>query len=69
MNVLVQQAEPQAARAHDVAAISRLITPDETEDRALARAVSTYKSDVFAGIDLQRRASQHVLYPIGLMYF
>jgi hypothetical protein len=69
VNVLVQQAEFDAARTHDVAAIRRLFTSDETEDRALACAVSTYKSDVFAGIDLQGRASQHVLNAIGLMYF
>jgi hypothetical protein len=69
MNVLVQQAEPQAARAHYVATIRRLITSDETEDRALACAVPAYKSDVFAGIDLQGRASQHVLNSVGLMYF
>ena len=69
VNMLVQQAEPQAARTHDVASIRRLVTSDETKDRALACAVSTYKSNVFTRIDLQGRASQHVLNPIGLMYF
>ena len=52
MYMLVQQAQTNAARAHDIAAIGRLITSDETEDRALAGAVSTDKSDVFSGIDL-----------------
>jgi hypothetical protein len=52
MNVLVQQTQTQATRAHDVAAIRRLVSADETEDRALTGAVSTYKSDVFSGIDL-----------------
>jgi hypothetical protein len=52
VNVLVQEAETQATRAHDVTAIRRLVAADETEDRALAGAVSTYKSDVFSGINL-----------------
>jgi hypothetical protein len=52
MNVLVQQAETKAAGTHDVAAIRRLVTADETEDRAFAGAVSTYKSDVFSRINL-----------------
>ena len=52
VNVLGQQAESQATRAHDIAAIRRLVTADKTEDRALAGAVSTYKSDVFSGINL-----------------
>ena len=52
MNVLVQQAETKAAGAHYVAAIRRLVTTDETEDRALAGAVSPDKSYVFSGIYL-----------------
>jgi hypothetical protein len=50
--VLVQQTQLHATRAHDVTAIRRLVTSDETEDRALARAVSTYKSNVFACVYL-----------------
>jgi hypothetical protein len=69
VDVLVQEAEPHAARTHDVAAIRRLVTADETEDRAFTSAVSTYKSDVFPGVHLQGRASQHVLNAVGLMYF
>ena len=68
VDVLVQQAQSHATRAHDVAAIRRLVTTNETEDRAFTGAVSTYKSDVFSGIDLQRRAAQDVLRPIRLMY-
>jgi hypothetical protein len=52
VHVLVQQAQTHTTRAHDVATICRLIVSDETEDRTLAGAVSTYKSDVFPGIDL-----------------
>jgi hypothetical protein len=52
VDVLVQQAQLDATRAHDVAAIGRLVAADETEDRALAGAVSTYKSYVFSGIYL-----------------
>jgi hypothetical protein len=52
VNVLVQEAQTKATRAHDVAAIRRLVTTDETKDRALAGAVSPYQSDVFSGIYL-----------------
>jgi hypothetical protein len=69
VNVLVQQTESQAARTDDVAAIRRFVTSDEPKDRTLARAVSTYQPDVFPGIDLQGRASQHVVNAIGFMYF
>jgi hypothetical protein len=52
VHVLVQQAQTHPARTHDVAAVRRLVTANETEDRALAGAVSTYKSYVFSGIYL-----------------
>jgi hypothetical protein len=52
VDVLVQQAQTKATRAHDIAAIRRLVTADKTEDRALAGAVSTYKADVFSRINL-----------------
>lgn len=61
VNVLVQEAELDAARTHNIAAIRRLITSDETKDRALAGAVSTDESDVFARIHLQGTTTQHVL--------
>ena len=69
VHVLVQQAELYTTRANDVATIGRVFTSDQTEDRALAGAVSTYQSDVLTRIDLQGRASQHVLSAVGLMYF
>lgn len=69
VNVLVQQAQLYAAGAHDVAAIRGFVVSDETEDRALAGAVSPDQSNVLSGIDLQRRASQHVLSAVGLINF
>ena len=69
MYVLVQEAELYAACAHDVAAIGGFVVSDETKDRALAGAVPSDKSDVLSGIDLQRRASQHVLSAVGLINF
>jgi hypothetical protein len=69
LNVLVQQAQLDAARADYVAAIRCLFASDETEDRALSGAVSTYKSYVFSRIHLQRSASQDILNTVGLMYF
>jgi hypothetical protein len=67
--VLVQQTKTHSTRTHDVATIGRLFASDETKDRALTGAVSPYESDVFTGINLQGRASQHVLNTIGLMNF
>jgi hypothetical protein len=57
MDVLVQQSELHSTRADHLASIRCLFTSDETEDRAFAGAVATDQSDVFAGIDLQRRAA------------
>jgi hypothetical protein len=69
VNMLVQQAQLDAARADHVAAIRCLITSDKAKDRALSRSVSTYKSYVFARVHLQRGASQDILNTVGLMYF
>ena len=69
MNMLRQQAKLQAARAHDVAAVSRFFSGDETKDRRLAGAVATDQSDVLARIDLQRCAAQNVLRGIRFMNF
>ena len=69
VNVLVQQTQLHATRAHHVAAIRGLFTSDETEDRALAGAVSAYKSYVFSRVHLQRSASQDILNAVRLMYF
>jgi hypothetical protein len=67
--VLVQQTQTHPTRTDHVATIRSLFTSNETEDRALAGAISTDKSDVFTGIDLQGRAAQHVLNSVGLKYF
>jgi hypothetical protein len=53
VNVLVQEAQLNVARAHDVAAIRCFFTSDETKDRALAGAVSTNEPNVFAGVHLE----------------
>ena len=60
MNVLGQQPEFQAARADDIAAICSYFLSDQIEDRGLPRTVAADKSDVFAGIDLEGRATQNV---------
>ena len=69
VDVLVQQAQLDSTRADHVTAIRSLFTSDKTEDRALARTVSTYKSDMFSGVHLQGRASQDVLNAVRLMNF
>ena len=53
VDVLVQQAELHVTGADDVAAIRSVIASDETKDRALAGAIATDKSNVFARIYLQ----------------
>ena len=53
VNVLVQQAQLHVPRAHNVATIRCFFTSDETKDRALAGAVSTDQSNVFAGVHLK----------------
>ena len=67
VNVLFEQAEPQAARTHNVAAIRRLFAVDEAEQGGLARAVAAHQPDVLAGVDLQRRAAQDLLRRVGLV--
>jgi len=69
MHMLVQQTQLQATRTHDLATIRAFIAANETEDRALAGAVSTHKSDVLARVYLQRSAAQNILHAIRLMNF
>jgi hypothetical protein len=66
VNVLLQQAEPYAACAHNVASVGRLFAGYEPEERGLARAVAADEPDVLAGVDLQRRAAQNV--PRGVRF-
>jgi len=67
VNVLFEQAETNAARADNVAAVRRLFIGDEAEQSGLARAVAANKSDVLAGVDLQRRAAQDILRAVRLV--
>jgi hypothetical protein len=69
VDVLVQESELHATRAHDVATIRCLIASDETEDRALAGAVAADEPDVFTGVHLQRRAAQDILSAVGFINF
>jgi len=68
VNMLVKPTKFDDAGTHHLATVSSLLSSHQPEDRALAGAISTDKADVFAGIDLQRRAAQDVLRPIRLMY-
>ena len=67
VHVLFEQAELDAARAHHVAAVGRLLGGDEPEERRLARAVPAHEPDVLARVDLQGRAAQHVLRAVRLV--
>jgi hypothetical protein len=69
MNVLVQQAQLNATRADHVATIRSVVTSHETENRALAGAVSADEPDVFTGVHLQGGAAQDVLSAVRLMNF
>ena len=67
MNVLGQQPEFQAARAHHIAAIRGYFLSDQIEDRGFAGTVAADQSDMFAGIDLEGRATQNVTGAVSLI--
>jgi hypothetical protein len=52
MNMLVQQTQLHAARANHVTAIGSLLCSDQTKDGALTRAVTTYETNMLAGVHL-----------------
>ena len=68
MNMLIQKTQADAARFYYVAAVRRFFCAYQSKDCALAGAISSYKSDMFAGVDLQRGASEDVMSPIRLVY-
>jgi hypothetical protein len=68
MHVLRQEAEPQAFRAHYVAAIRRLFAANQAKDSRFARAVATDEADVLARIDLHGRAPQDILRAVRFMH-
>ena len=53
MNMLIQKTQADAARFYYVAAVRRFFCAYQSKDCALAGAISSYKSDMFAGVDLQ----------------
>ncbi len=67
MNMLREQAELQSACADNITAIRSLFTSDQTEDCGLARAVPADQAHMFAGINLQAGATQHVLRAVRFM--
>ncbi len=68
VNVLGEQPQFQAARAHHFAAIRRGFIIDQAKDRRLAGAVAPDQPDVISRIDLQRCAAQNVLRAVGFVY-
>jgi hypothetical protein len=68
VDVLFEQPEAQAARAHHLAAVGRLLAGDEAEEGRLARAVAADQPDVLAGVELHGEAAQHVLRAVRLVY-
>jgi hypothetical protein len=67
VNVLGQKTELQRAGARDFTAIGCFITSYEPKDGRLAGAVATDKPHVLARINLQARATQHVLRAVGFV--
>ena len=53
MNVLGQQTEFQSTRAHNLAAIGRLLQIYQSKDRGLARTIAADQPHVLARIDLE----------------
>src|SRR5205085_5441937 len=67
VNVLFEETQSESARAHNVAAVSRLLARDKAEQSGLPRAVSSDKPDVLARIHLKRRAAQDLLRAVRLL--
>jgi hypothetical protein len=65
--MLVQKTESHRSRSNDVAAICGFISGYETKHSTLSRAVATYKTNVLAGVYLQRGPAQDILHAIGFV--
>jgi hypothetical protein len=53
MNMLIQKTQTDASRFYYVTVVRRFFGAHESKDCALAGAISSYQSDMFAGIDLK----------------
>jgi hypothetical protein len=67
VDVLSKESQTNVARANHITAIRSLLTCDKSEDGRLAGTISTYQTDVFARIDLERRTTQDILSTVGFM--
>jgi hypothetical protein len=67
VNVLRQQAQLQPSGAHDVATVRRLFLRHQLEYGRLARSVTAYQTNMLAGIDLERGATQYILRSEGFL--
>jgi len=67
MNMLIQQTQSNSTSLYDVTGVGRFFSTQQANDCAFARAISSYKSDMFTGIDLQGCAPQHILRPVGFI--
>jgi hypothetical protein len=67
--MLREQTQLHATGADDIAAICSFLTTNEPKNRRLASAVPPHKSDMLAGIHLEREATQNVVRAIRLMNF
>ena len=67
VNVLRKQTQTRPTRTNHLTSVRRFFSVDETKDGCLAGAVASYQSHVFAGIYLQRRATQNILRAVGLV--
>ena len=53
MNMLIQKTQTDASRFYYVTVVRRFFSAYQSKNCALTCAVSSYKSHMFAGVDLQ----------------
>ena len=53
MNVLIQKTQTDASRFYYITVVRRFFSAYQSKDCALAGAISSYKPNMFSGVDLQ----------------
>jgi hypothetical protein len=67
VNVLGKQPQAHTARSDEVTAVGSFFAVEQTKDSGFAGAVAADESHVFAGIYLQRGATQNILSGVGFV--
>ena len=65
--LLFEQANAQSAQQNHLAAIGFFAARQQAENSSLPYTIAAHQPDALAGIDLQRRAAQHLLRAVGFV--